>query len=338
MDIPYDPDWTFVELVENLSKRHIPGSVSAGKARNVLFQAWGRHVGGLRATQEIEKAIGAYKSLSAAASAFQMSTKTLRDLRELFWAIHDSDVGSGQVSIPLRTNSEWLSGLTFTELGDLLSVVITTLGEKEVASQISPSALTEEFVSVFRSAARVAEMRRGVDELRSYLDNGEVAESSYQGWCDRHAWAFGHAYIPHDLVRRISAGDQVDMLLDTVSGFRDIVELKRPDVQVLKYDKSHKNYYFSTAVSAAIGQAHRYLDVLQEEASKGLRDHPRILAYHPHAIIVIGRSNQWRQEEVRALHGLNRRLYGLTLITYDHLLAQCEQLLRVISAQSTKSE
>ncbi|MBE9064699.1 Shedu anti-phage system protein SduA domain-containing protein [cf. Phormidesmis sp. LEGE 11477] len=338
MDIPYDPDWTFAELVEKLSERHRPGSVVSGKARNVLFQAWGRHVGGARATQEIEKAIGAYKTVSAAAAAFRMSTTTLRDLRQLFWTIHDSDVGAGQVSIPLRTNSEWLSNLSLTEINDLLSVIITTFGEKEIASQISVSALTEEFVSVFRSAARVAEMQRGVDELRGYLENGEAAESLYQGWCDRHGWAFGHGYIPRDLVHRISAGDQVDMLLDTVSGFRDIVELKRPDVQVLKYDKSHKNYYFSPDVSAAIGQTHRYLDVLQEEAIKGLRDHPHILAYHPHAIIVIGRSNQWREEEVRALHGLNRRLHGLTLMTYDHLLSQCEQILRVISAQYTSSE
>ena len=333
MDIPYDPNWTFIELVKNLSERHRPGSVVAGKARNVLFQAWGRHVGGSRATQEIEKAIGTYKSLSAAASAFQMSTTTLRELRAFFWAIYDNNVEAGQISIPLRSNSEYLSNLTAAELSNLLSAIVATLGEEKVASQISSSELTAEFVSVFRSAARVAEMTTGVEELRSYLSNGEVSESVYQGWCDRHAWAFGHAYIPQDLVRRISAGDQVDMLLNTVSGFRDIVELKRPDMQVLKYDKSHRNYYLSTAASAAIGQTHRYLDVLQEEANRGLRDYPHILAYHPHAIIVIGRSNQWSQEEVRALHGLNRRLHGLTLITYDYLLAQCEQLLRLISTQ-----
>ena len=46
-----------------------------------------------------------------------------------------------------------------------------------------------------------------------------------------------------DDVREISAGDTIDLLLPTViSGYRDIVELKRPDGKVLLYDNAHKNY------------------------------------------------------------------------------------------------
>ena len=334
MDIPYDPKWTFTELVEKLSERHRPGSVTSGKARNVLFQAWGRHVGGLRATTELQKAIGVYASFSDAASAFRMSTKTLRELKAFYWKIYDNNADIGQISIAVPQSSAWLQNQTPAELSSLITALVATLGRKEVASQISASDLTEEFISAFHGAARVAEIRRGVDELRSYLEKGAIAESIYQDWCERHAWSFGHTYIPQDLVRRISAGDQVDMLLDTVSGFRDIVELKRPNMSVLKYDKSHKNYYFSTDASSAIGQSHRYLDVLQEEAAKGLRDHSHIMAYHPHAMIVIGRSNEWGSDQIRALHGLNRRLHGITIITYDHLLAQCEQLLQTLETQS----
>lgn len=121
-----------------------------------------------------------------------------------------------------------------------------------------------------------------------------------------------------------------------ISGYRDIVELKRPDVPVLLYDTAHRNFYLSADVSKAIGQCHRYLDVLQEVAAVGLRDHPEVVAYHPRAIIVVGRSAGWSAEKLRALHGLNSRLSGVTVMTYDQLLAQGERLVEILSARSSE--
>jgi hypothetical protein len=136
-------------------------------------------------------------------------------------------------------------------------------------------------------------------------------------------------------VRNIPAGDHLDLLLPTViAGFRDIVELKRPDMPVLNWDKAHRNFYFSADSSSAIGQCHRYLDVLHEDASQGLRDHPEIVAYHPRATIVIGRSADWREDQHRALHGLNRRLNGITVMTYDQLLAQGERLVQMLQSEA----
>jgi hypothetical protein len=75
------------------------------------------------------------------------------------------------------------------------------------------------------------------------------------------------------------------MLPSVIAGYRDIVELKRPDMRVLFYDDEHKNFYFSADVSKAIGQCHRYLDVLHEVASQGLRDHPEVVAYIIRALL-----------------------------------------------------
>jgi len=126
------------------------------------------------------------------------------------------------------------------------------------------------------------------------------------------------------------------MLLPTViAGYRDLVELKRPDMDVLRYDRAHRNYYWSADVSRAIGQCHRYLDILHEVAANGLRDHPEIVAYHPRAIIVIGRSNDWQASQLRALHGLNHRLTSVTVMTYDQLLAQGERLLSIVAPDNS---
>ena len=160
--------------------------------------------------------------------------------------------------------------------------------------------------------------------MRSYFRAGAGSTS----------WAFGNAYVMTDAVREISPGDQLDLLLPTViSGYRDIVELKRPDVPVLLYDSAHRNFYFSADVSKGIGQCHRYLDVLQEVAATGLRDHPEVVADHPrdYRDRTVGRLVR---EKLRALHGLNSRLTGVTVMTYDQLLAQGERLVGILSAQS----
>jgi hypothetical protein len=39
----------------------------------------------------------------------------------------------------------------------------------------------------------------------------------------------------------------------------------------------------------------------------------------------------WSDEQVKALHGLNSRLSGIRVITYDHLLAQGECLVNYLS-------
>ncbi len=209
------------------------------------------------------------------------------------------------------------------------------LGQPDIAKHLRQSELSTELVAAMRGAIRLREMSEAVAQLRMHLDAGESSEAVYQRWCEKHSWAFGNAYVLRDAVRTITAGDRLDLLLPTVmSGLRDLVELKRPDMEVLVWDSAHRNHYFSSDLSKAIGQCHRYLDVLAEAADAGLRDHPEIVAYHPRAIIVIGRSGDWTLEQQRALHGLNSRLTGMTVMTYDHLLSQGERLVEMLGAAS----
>lgn len=223
------------------------------------------------------------------------------------------------------------------DLGDhdpqlVASALAKVLSQEEIVKHLSGADLSDELVDSLRGAIRLREMQAAVAKLRDMLDRGENDEQAYQEWCQSHSWAFGSAYVVNDEVRNISASDNLDLLLPTViAGYRDLVELKRPDMQVLRYDAAHRNYYWSADVSRAIGQCHRYLDVLHEVAANGLRDHPEIVAYHPRAVVVIGRSNEWPAEELRALHGLNHRLSSVTVMTYDQLLAQGERLLSIVS-------
>jgi hypothetical protein len=214
----------------------------------------------------------------------------------------------------------------------LVAALTKVLAQPELAKHLSATELTHELATALRGSIRLSEMRAAVAALRGSLDRGDAGEQIYQQWCEEHCWAFGNAYVVRDDVRSISTGDKLDLLLPTViAGYRDIVELKRPDKDVLLFGAAHKNFYFSADVSKAIGQCHRYLDILHDAAKHGLLDHKEAVAYHPRAIIVIGRSNDWSEAQQQALHGLNRRMNGISVMTYDHLLAQGERLIEMMS-------
>jgi hypothetical protein len=98
------------------------------------------------------------------------------------------------------------------------------------------------------------------------------------------------------------------------------------------YD-NHHNYHLSDYVSKAIDQRYHYLDILHSVAAKSLLDHSETAAYHLKGIIVIGQSKGRSEEKLVALHALNRRLPGISIMTYDHLLAQGEQFIKVLDTR-----
>lgn len=265
------------------------------------------------------------KSLNLNGAASQRLLQALRD--HLVVAQEDADG-----SFLLLRVSEGTADIGEHDPQMVASALAKVLSREEIVKHLRGADLSDELVQSLRSAIRLREMQAAVADLRAMLERSENDEQAYQEWCQVHSWAFGSAYVVNDEVRNITASDNLDLLLPTViAGYRDLVELKRPDMDVLRYDRAHRNYYWSADVSRAIGQCHRYLDVLHEVAANGLRDHPEIVAYHPRAIIVIGRSDEWEAQELRALHGLNHRLSSVTVMTYDQLLAQGERLLSIVA-------
>lgn len=266
-------------------------------------------------------------------TAISIQSPAVRRLHEALsehLAIAEEDRGSYLV---VRTDG------SVADIGDLdLETIARAIGQlletEGVPQQLSRLDLGAELLRALRTELRLRELRDAVAELANHLRQGTANESTYQQWCESHSWAFGNAYVVNDSLRRISATDQVDLLLPRhLGGFRDLIELKRPDATVLNWDESHSNHYWSADASRALGQCHRYLDVLHSEVGEGgLRDSPEVVAYHPRATIVMGRSHDWDETRHKALHGLNRRLSDISIITYDHLLAQARRTLELMES------
>ncbi|GIF76885.1 Shedu anti-phage system protein SduA domain-containing protein [Asanoa siamensis] len=211
---------------------------------------------------------------------------------------------------------------------DAAAALAKILSMPQMASVMRQPEVADIISNSIDDAVRLSALRRATDQLGSLLESGQVAETIYQDWLEAHTWALGNVYVRRDAVRRVSAADDIDILVESaLNGLRDVYELKRPDATVLNYDREHKCFYWAHQITKAIGQCHRYLDVLHDKLRGGLDDHPEIVAYHPRAVIIAGRSSKWTRRELHALHGLNARLHGITVMTYDQLLAQCRALL-----------
>lgn len=228
-----------------------------------------------------------------------------------------------------------LSGL---DSSDVAKAIISILENDEIIASIDTVDFSDDLAFAFRNSIRIKSLIKAMNELEAALETNDN-EQYYQDWCEENGWIFGNQYVLRDTERRISRKDNVDFLATSViSGFRDVIELKKPSFSVLMFDKSHESFYFSSDTSKAIGQCHRYLDVLAEEAANGLRDNREIVAYHPRATIVIGRSNNWSEEMHKALHGLNSRMSGISILTYDHLLLQGKRLIEMLQSKKPTTQ
>lgn len=319
---PFDPDWEFEELVVNLNKRYTPGSVSSGRARNVLIRAWALCVGQHRARSELHQAIDRHGSRSQLRRVIHMAVSSLRD--------YEKFIGRLPVRGAIPTNAPALrAAFEALSLDGQLAFMKVSLGllqEPKLLGRLADREL-HQITTLAGTALRAFDLAAAVDELELLLSREEAHERIYQDWCDRHSWAFGNTHALRDMVRRLDSSSVVDLLLPDLSGYRDIVELKRPDCDVVCWDRSHRTFYFSAQTSKAIGQVNKYIDKLHDVARNGLSGAPQIVAFHPHARIVIGRSIDWSVDQTRALRGLNDRLHGVSVMTYDHLLAQARQIL-----------
>jgi hypothetical protein len=213
------------------------------------------------------------------------------------------------------------------------------LNNSDAINSLNRLNLNNELLLAMKSIARIREMESALVELTSYLDDGNIKESVYQSWCEKHAWVFGNYYAMNDhKVRSISENQEVDLLVrNTVSGFQDVIELKTPEPKVLVYDNSRNFYYFSAPVSQVIAQCHNYLDTLHRYSQKLAEKHPEMMFYHPKAIVVVGRSNDWDKAKLKALHGLNSRLHGITIMTFDQLVGLGNRLLEILKNGSSES-
>ncbi len=163
------------------------------------------------------------------------------------------------------------------------------------------------------------------DKLKMYIAG--QPEKIFQKWIEKNIkWIFGVEYIKKHDFKTVGLHSESDMLMESMDGFIDLIELKRPKFEIFKYDDSHNCYYPSPELSKAIGQCINYLQKLDEIRLILEKDH-KVKILRPRIKIIVGRTKNFIDDQYTALRMLNCNLNYIEIITYDYLLSCGNQMI-----------
>lgn len=177
----------------------------------------------------------------------------------------------------------------------------------------------EQLLGLEEGGSIVEEIKKH-DNLSAYFAG--QPEKIFQNWIEKNLWIFGVEYTQKHDARKIALFSEADLLMESMDGFLDLIELKRPKLEydIFKYDASHKSYYLSPDLSKVIGQCLFYLQKMDEQKLVLEKEH-KAKILRPRIKIIAGRTNNFNNEQFEALRMLNSNLNHIQIVSYDYLLS-----------------
>ena len=177
-------------------------------------------------------------------------------------------------------------------------------------------------------AITAAERKVAVQDFEKKISL-DLQESFWQNWFGQQKWILGSEYIKILTERTIDEHHIADYIMQSIDGFLDLVEIKKPNLKFWTEPDSHGNYRPSSDLVAAITQCLNYIYRVERRAdSDDFRERVNgVRTVKPKCMLVYGRSNTWGKEQFEAFRILNAAYNQLNIITYDQLLARAKGLL-----------
>jgi hypothetical protein len=91
--------------------------------------------------------------------------------------------------------------------------------------------------------------------------------------------------------------------MESLDGFLDLIELKRPKYEIFQHDTSHNCYYPTSDLSKVIGQCLFYLQKL-DDYKLNLEKEYKVKILCPRIKIITGKTNNFNDEQFNALRML----------------------------------
>lgn len=189
-----------------------------------------------------------------------------------------------------------------------------------------------------------------LEKLIEYLDNENInfldhaksdpltclyeanqKEKFFQNWIESNLWIFGTSYIRKLDKTNLSFSSDSDIVMETLDGFYELIEVKLPSAELFRYDKNHKSYYPSPALSAALGQVLKYLQDV-DEFKPNIEKANQTTVLFPKAKLIIGKE-PIENGEKEALRRFNSSLNNIEILTYDNLIKNAEKLIEIYKSK-----
>lgn len=176
-------------------------------------------------------------------------------------------------------------------------------------------------------AGRKVYLQKVIAEFRTKLNRNVQNEASWQKLLSQYILVLRHNY--GEVLEKESVslqGKFPDFMLVDAYGYLDIYEIKKPSTELLRFDASRKNHYWSTEMSKAIAQVETYIYQVQrhgDNLSNDLRDSKGIDVniVRPRGYIIAGRRSHLTNPKMKNdFRILCDSLKNVDVILYDDLL------------------
>ena len=137
-----------------------------------------------------------------------------------------------------------------------------------------------------------------------------------------------------------------DFLLVDANGYIDILEIKKPNVQILTKQSSYRNNYVPVReLAGAIQQIEKYIyclnvwgtegeKVLQKQLSEKLPNNVMPKVINPQGILLLGRSEQFNQQQKNDFELIKRQYKHIAdIMTYDDLIQRIDNILAALNME-----
>lgn len=243
------------------------------------------------------------------------------------------------------TTSAYVPG-TLASLLDSTILPRLSAADKEALNTFLPDYVERESVAVVKSLQATAQIQtlRGLSQTLQTEMTRAHAESWWQTFVRSNILLMQQGYIKALDKLNVSIGETKfpDFCLVTHDNYLDILEIKKPDTNLLKLDPSRGNYYWDAEMSKAISQTENYIEQVANNADR-LRSYLRdkyqleIKAVRPRGIILAGNAQQFSDPKQRDdFRLLSQGIKAIAVLTYDELWTRISNYINVLEQFSAK--
>lgn len=216
--------------------------------------------------------------------------------------------------------------------------------DREAVQRFLPEFLATESiksVNLLKAAAQIKSLKELAEELDNAIKSSH-GESWWQTFIKEKILIIQQGYIKAIEKMNIAVGNTKfpDFSLVTHDNYIDILEIKKPDTNLIKLDPSRQNYHADMELSRAIIQVENYIENIsahKDAVRSYILDNFKLnlKVVRPRGIILAGNASGFQtQKERDDLRLLAHSLKNITIVTYDELLTRLSNYIKVLEEAS----
>ena len=197
-------------------------------------------------------------------------------------------------------------------------------------------------VNLLKATAQIKTLKELAADLEKSLDGSTYSEGHWQTYVKKNILIIQQGYISAiEKMNTVIGGTKFpDFALVTHDNYLDVLEIKKPNTQLLNYDTSRKNYFWNPEMAKAIIQTENYIENILHQAD-AVRNYIRdtynieLKVLRPRGIILAGDTRKFASDKERDdFRLLCLSTKNIVFVTYDELLSRLQNYIKVLEEHS----